>query len=464
MNKKIINISLILFIAFILYNTLIPFNFNMNGSSFMQLLKSADWALFVHQGNRAALTDIAGNILLFIPLGLLLFLWGRQYKIRGILFLSVLAGFVLSTFIEVLQLFIFQRNSSVTDIFNNTLGTFLGAFGAAIYFKTIAEVSNRFLRSLLKEQPLAIILVAILGFQIVGAIIPFNVSITVSDLIKSLKKINIIPFHNQSLSLLLFHRPLNFDAETFNWFAFVENILFWSVWGYISGLCYHFYWKFRRFGSIIYFGVIIVPPLLIEFLQIFIVARFSDVNDILSAWTGIVLGLALCLFFKPFARYDGNEIWRSLKGALILYYIFIIFAGLQPFDYNFSADGPIHLVTYKALVPFYSYFKKTSIWNIYDLINSLFYFIPISLFLSIRWFREQKRWVSMYFLNGLLGFLTGVFIEIVQLFSTVRVAEITDALLYGLGGLLGTFLLYYYFREILPAYQPPEEPVFPEKI
>ena len=322
MNKKIINISLILFIAFTLYNTLIPFNFNMNGSSFMQLLKSADWALFVHQGNRAALTDIAGNILLFIPLGLLLFLWGRQYKIRGILFLSVLAGFVLSTFIEVLQLFIFQRNSSVTDIFNNTLGTFLGAFGAAIYFKTIAEVSNRFLRSLLKEQPLAIILVAILGFQIVGAIIPFNVSITVSDLIKSLKKINIIPFHNQSLSLLLFHRPLNFDAETFNWFAFVENILFWSVWGYISGLCYHFYWKFRRFGSIIYFGVIIVPPLLIEFLQIFIVARFSDVNDILSAWTGIVLGLALCLFFKPFARYDGNEIWRSLKGALILYYIF----------------------------------------------------------------------------------------------------------------------------------------------
>jgi len=35
-----------------------------------------------------------------------------------------------------------------------------------------------------------------------------------------------------------------------------------------------------------------------------------------------------------------------------------------------------------------------------------------------------------------------------QLFSPTRMADLTDALLFGLGGLPGTFSLFYYYREI----------------
>ncbi len=459
MNRKIINVLLLLFVAFTLYNTLIPFNFETHGLSLNELLRQADWELFVHQGRRASLTDIAGNILLFLPLGFLLYLWGRQRGIKGILLVSGIVGFLLSVSIEFLQLFLVARNSSVTDILNNTAGTLAGTAGAFIYFSTVSNTANRHLRYLIGEQPLTLILVIIFVFQAVGAIIPFNVSITISDVQKSLKNINIIPFQNHSLSLLLLHRPMPIDSVPFDWYLFVENLLFWSVWGYISALCYAVYWQTRKNGLVLLLGVSFLAPLVLEILQIFIVSRYSDINDIISAWIGILAGLTVYGMYRPHLKYRNEELWRCLGGALILYTGFILFAGFQPFDFDFSSYGPISSIDHSAFVPFYSYFKKTSIWNIYDLINSLFYFMPVSFYLSHRWLHKGRNWPSIYLMTGLTGFLIGGSIELFQAFSYLRIAEITDALLYGLGGFLGTFLLYYFLREISPNIIVYEEPI-----
>jgi len=451
MNRKIVNVSLVLLIILILYNTLIPFQFESASQSFGDVLKSFEWKLFVHNGERSSLTDIAGNILLFFPLGCLFVLWFHQRRLRGGLIFATVFGFLLSALIEFLQLYISGRNSSATDLFNNTLGAFLGGVGALIYFRTIARPVSRFLLSIIREQPLTLILVVVFAFQGAGSLLPFNVSITFSDVVDSLKVTNIFPFQYKSLSMFLFDRPTRWDVEPFNWFLFWENALFWMVWGYLVALCYHLYWKGKKFEKVLLLSVAFLPSVLFEFLQLFIVSRFSDINDVIAPWIGTVVGLAIYSRYRPHLVYTEESRWKCLKGALVLYTFFILYSGLQPFDFIFSSGAAMQELDYRSFIPFYTYYKKTSIWDIYDVANSLFFIVPFSLYFTYGWLKKGVSWSKMYLRNWAIGFAVGSMIEVIQVFSAERVAEITDALLYGMGGLLGTFLVYYYLKEIEPT-------------
>ncbi len=451
MNRKIVNISLALLILLILYNTLIPFRFTSASHSFGEVLKSFEWQLFRHNGERSSLTDIAGNILLFFPLGFLFLLWFHQRRLRGGLIFATVFGFLFSALIEFLQLYIIGRNSSATDLFNNTLGAFLGGVAALVYFRTVARPVYRFLLDIIREQPLSLILVVVFALQTAGALLPFNVSITFSDVVDSLKVTNIFPFQYKSLSMFLFDRPTRWDTEPFNWFLFWENALFWMVWGYLVALCYHLYWKGKKWDKWLLFSVAFLPGVLFEFMQLFIVSRFSDINDVIAPWIGTAIGLVIYSRYLPHRKYTGENIWMCLKGALILYGIFILYSGFQPFDFLYSTGKITQELDYRSFIPFYTYYKKTSIWDIYDVANSLLFIVPFSLYFTYGWLKKGIAWSKMYLWNGAIGFAVGSMIEFVQVFSAERVAEITDALLYGMGGLLGTFMVYYYLKEIAPT-------------
>ena len=71
------------------------------------------------------------NVLLFIPLGLLLYPLFRKYKIVC----SLVLGFLLSLNIEWIQLVTHRGVFDVDDLINNTIGTAIGCFSAFfIYF------------------------------------------------------------------------------------------------------------------------------------------------------------------------------------------------------------------------------------------------------------------------------------------------------------------------------------------
>ncbi len=72
--------------------------------------------------------DLLQNIVGFMPLGFLLCAYwiGTRSRGQAILF-AVLSGGLLSFTVEVLQYFIPRRNSGMTDIITNTLGTLFGA-------------------------------------------------------------------------------------------------------------------------------------------------------------------------------------------------------------------------------------------------------------------------------------------------------------------------------------------------
>ena len=193
MNKRIITVLFLTFIFLTLYNTLIPFTFDYGLSDLPEQISK----ISLPDLSDLPLTDIVGNILLFIPFGFLGFVYLSQRNFRNPFVFIGIAGFGLSLLIEFLQLFIANRNTAPHDLFNNTFGTIVGATAAAIYAGAVGRYARKALLELYKEQPYTLIPVTIAIAQSIAAIMPFTVSITVSALKRSLKSTNIIPFDSR---------------------------------------------------------------------------------------------------------------------------------------------------------------------------------------------------------------------------------------------------------------------------
>ena len=71
--------------------------------------------------------DIIANVALFVPLGATL-AWRRR---RLTVILTILAGLLLSTSIELYQVYCHGRFATMTDVLTNTCGTAIGATLAA---------------------------------------------------------------------------------------------------------------------------------------------------------------------------------------------------------------------------------------------------------------------------------------------------------------------------------------------
>ncbi len=89
---------------------LIPFNF----------VYEVYYETFVNGNISYLLINILGNIIMFIPIGILIpLIWKTPSKA------TVLCGFGCSAFIEITQIFL-PRSTDVDDLLLNTLGTFIG--------------------------------------------------------------------------------------------------------------------------------------------------------------------------------------------------------------------------------------------------------------------------------------------------------------------------------------------------
>ncbi|MEW5961800.1 MAG: VanZ family protein, partial [Chloroflexota bacterium] len=72
------------------------------------------------------LINVAGNVLVFVPLGLGLAGWRHRTHSRQTLQVVALGGFLVSLAIELMQLAILSRATDVDDLIFNTLGALLG--------------------------------------------------------------------------------------------------------------------------------------------------------------------------------------------------------------------------------------------------------------------------------------------------------------------------------------------------
>jgi glycopeptide antibiotics resistance protein len=105
-NRKITKYLFFFFVFFVIYNTLIPFRFDSGWQDLGTEVSQLEWRPFSSEKGEISLTDIVGNIILFIPFGFLLYMrlynGGSQHPILPILW-SVISSAALSFSVEFAQ-------------------------------------------------------------------------------------------------------------------------------------------------------------------------------------------------------------------------------------------------------------------------------------------------------------------------------------------------------------------------
>lgn len=126
-----LEVLLWIYALFIVYVALVPFRFTLYGPYLRRNISRIEWVPYLFKGSFYSGADILLNILLFAFLGMLL---GARQILRNYSPFSrrdwlriLLSGFVFSFLVEFLQLFTRGHYTSASDLFNNALGTLLGA-------------------------------------------------------------------------------------------------------------------------------------------------------------------------------------------------------------------------------------------------------------------------------------------------------------------------------------------------
>ena len=133
---------LFLTIALIVYGSLYPWQFDWRRSSESPLdVLLRSWPRHV---DRFLLRDVALNILLYTPLGLSAFLAMSRRHSRVLAAASaILLGVALSTGIEIAQVYVPGRVSSLLDVTTNSLGTVAGVLGGMAFGSRIEALLER---------------------------------------------------------------------------------------------------------------------------------------------------------------------------------------------------------------------------------------------------------------------------------------------------------------------------------
>jgi VanZ family protein len=189
--------------VFILYGTTIPFNFVLDRQQVLGHLSriTLNPLISPDSGTRVSIPDFVGNVLLFVPLGFfgIWSLAGRRASISRIVWLTLL-GCALSVAVETLQLFTFDRTSSVADVFANTLGTMSGAIAATFLRasgrRLVVAASARGIAGVVSFYPLLIATLLLCA----AVWEPFDVTLDVGSVVSKIRALIHDPWQGGPLS------------------------------------------------------------------------------------------------------------------------------------------------------------------------------------------------------------------------------------------------------------------------
>jgi len=283
LKRNLLLIGWVICVIYIIYGTLLPFEFAFQLEDIARNIKRANFIPFYneYEGRRFSIPDVVSNLLLFIPYGFLLY-WILQHKGIGIAkskLICILSALLFSSMIEFLQLFSISRKSDITDVINNTIGTWIGCILSNIFLILFKDKLFHQLNITRQKNPLFIFLILYSLLILLGFMYPFDISIDVGDLKHKIKDINLIPFpHNNQINPSFIDIGIN--TITFIIFGFL---------GYASLKVY--YSKILTIFVTIFLGFCLAG--IIEFFQLFMVSRFSDITDMIIRDIGVLLGILI---------------------------------------------------------------------------------------------------------------------------------------------------------------------------
>ncbi|NOQ77111.1 MAG: hypothetical protein GQ475_04875 [Methylococcaceae bacterium] len=425
--KKYLLYTAMTYLVFVVYGSLVPLDFN-------HIPFEVAWERFENIqylnlgiGSRA---DWVANILLFIPLA---FLWTGLLSSRSHLVGKILVSFfislccaLLSVSIEFTQLFFPPRTVSLNDIIAECSGTVIGISAWWLFRTKLTSWFDTWILEKSTTQNLDRYLQIYLVFLFLYNVMPLDLTIS---------PIEIYHKWNEGRIILL---PFTHLKEVFaeNIYEWLSEIALWLpvplLWQRTSNLSVYQLWM-RVF----------LVAFIIEFFQLFVYSRVTDVTDVLLALVGSGIGI-----------WGGRKLWlgksnvqqniffslqkKPLISGCIFYtgWCFVLMLVFW-YPYNFELNNGLIKLELNSLfnIPFYSYYYGTEFRAITEVFHKTMFFMPLGWILAF--FSQSFGYRRFFWLSICILLSSSLMIEIVQLFLPEKTASSTDILLEVIGGQIG---------------------------
>lgn len=387
------------------------------------------------------LRDISTNVLLYIPLGVFLSLTLSCRRACGWFSPWILFGTLVSYAVETTQQYI-GRYPDIVDLLTNSSGFLLGfwmACFAVVVLKlqpsAIIGLSERSAKNSRLNTVTAIRFLYI-SIYIIVALLPFDISV-------SLTKISDKLMADEQGRLGLILDPFyHFRRDTMNWSQMTLEWLGLIPVAFLSALVTA--WQ-RRFNPLTPILGTLVLTAFCEGAQVFIVSRTSDIILLPIAFTAGLSGILFAWIWLRLtdstaapAQQRGSVFWGWL---VILYGGFVCFMAWVPFDFEWDSREILEKIIFGSnIIPFLSHFRNRDLSSALDIVKEAGLFIPLGILLA-GWIRSKggmdpKMVTVLEVMFYSIGF--AFFIELSQALCIGRYPDITDIILAGIGGLIGT--------------------------
>lgn len=412
--------------AFVLYGSLVPFNFSRLS---VDEARAAVEVFLRMDDLRVSGTDFITNVALLVPFGF--FLTGALSLNRTVGALSVLITLVMGTSLagiaESAQVFFPDRNPSMVDVFAQAVGNLVGIIGWCAAGPPLAS----WIRSMHQERDEGRWATRLAGLAAAGIVIaellPVDFTIRPAELAAKYREGRII---------LAPHLPNPLSLPTIT--AWLFDALLRVPFGILAVLG----WTRRDRGrdpmTAIVLGCLAVAGL--ELLQLFVWSRTFDSMDVLIGIVGATVGVLGASFVQR--RAGASEAAPSWKAAAWLGIMFWIgclaLYHWSPFDFVADAGVARRRALQLLAVPFASYQEKSFAMAQADALVKIGLSLVLGLLLRLGSPgdpRTPSTWWTIVALAGGAIVLTGI--EAGQVFLPARYPDLTDVLLGEIGIVAG---------------------------
>ena len=423
-----------LYIVYVIYGTLLPFDFSFSIELIKSNLRDIEW--IDHYGRMFYTTrnvDAIANFIFFIPLGIIFYniRFAASTRIRtfNFILIATLWGFMFSGLIEILQLFIHTRKTSFIDLLTNTAGCATGAVFSAL-MPHLVNMATR------------------IGLH---------------------KAINKIP--HILLLLLLFILSLSFPENFSMYFLKTEkigNIIF--NWQYIIKP----YWIWQFLFLYIPIGILITrmihktfqqKPLFKVHLISFVIAFLLTVSieylrwllyhgtpafiNLLYAILGILTGIAMTEIIRKQTGIKDEKVRKRAIYTITGIVVYLCSLIVYKYAYPFNLEKDIVLIHEKIRFFFFSIYSFIPFNGILKLfiysVQNMLLFIPIGMMLmELELYMKGKYRNLILFASASFLVILPIGLQLVNSEQTPFLYEIPTNTI----GLFGGYFAWYIFRKV----------------
>ena len=426
----------LLYGVFVIYGSLVPLNFQPRPlDEAIDAFRNIRY-LDLDIGSRA---DWVANVLLFVPLAFLtLMLWGRFKTKAGRVIASVgtwLFAVALCIAIEFVQLFFPPRTVSQNDIIAESSGALIGIalhwlFGGRLY----SWLAGWFVGSERKNY-LMLYLQLYVGALIVYNIMPLDLSLSMAEIYRkwAAGRVLLVPFSFSyaSTTEMLYGRGTDM-----------------AIWIPVAALLVVNGWS-RGVAVVLTVGCAVG----IEFLQLFVYSRVTDVTQVIMAASGAWLGTSVAKRLDATTRSAGSfartysdrafairqmTIWG---GLLLAWTVILAVVFWYPYDFNLNRDFVIERAkNLLSSVPFQRYYYGSEYRAITEFIHKTVFFVPCGiaaamLGVNAPFFRD-RGYISLFVALVLIGGIA-IVIDVGRFLVPTKALDLADGFLQVGGGLTG---------------------------